>query len=286
MFQTDEKIRKEIITADGETEFQIRYMRDENVGLLTARSGKSYLILDSLDYWYDLIQEKYPSKQKCSCKNDYYKLYFDYIPRIGMEDYRNVELCSCCTECGKQRMFAEIDIDYSPTEQLFEQPLTFCEQPKIKYKVYSVRGYWKEEEFSGLIDFLVRKQLLIYCWYWVKPEKKRYLTRFTEEELKDYLFVRKNNYLHLYFSSEPLEELLAAPLPDENGIMVPRDIWRKNEIIHVNSPILVAAKGAGYFYSMDFCSEYLDAGQIKAKSELFSDCIREVLTYCRENLGK
>lgn len=59
MFETEEKIRKSIITPDGEDEFQIRYIFDENAGLLTARSEKSYLILDSIDYWYDCIQNKY-----------------------------------------------------------------------------------------------------------------------------------------------------------------------------------------------------------------------------------
>ncbi|MGL5436914.1 MAG: hypothetical protein ACRDBO_16205 [Lachnospiraceae bacterium] len=94
---------------------------------------------------------------------------------------RAVELYSCCTVYGKQRKFAEIDIDYSPTVQLFEQPISYCEQPKMKCKVYSIRGYWKEEQFSQLIDFLIQKQLLIYCWYWDREKERRYVTRFTEK---------------------------------------------------------------------------------------------------------
>ena len=50
----ERKISKEIISSTGEDEFQIRYIRDENVGILTSRSDKSYFILDSKDYWYDL----------------------------------------------------------------------------------------------------------------------------------------------------------------------------------------------------------------------------------------
>lgn len=153
MFETGEKIRKSICTPEGEDEFQLRYIADENVGLPTIRSDRSYLILDSIDYWYDCIQNGYPPKRKYSCKNDFLKLYFDYVPRVGTEDYGAVELISCCTECGKQRKFAEIDIDYSPTKQLFEQPITYCEKPKIKYKTYSVNGYWKDEAFSDLIAF-------------------------------------------------------------------------------------------------------------------------------------
>ncbi len=191
MFQTEEKIKKDIITPDGEDEFQIRYIRDENVGVVTSRSNKSYLILDSIDFWYDLIQEKYPAKQKCNCKNDYFKLAFNYIPRIGTEDYRAVELISCCTVCGKQKKLSEIDIDYSPTSQLFENPITYCEQPKIKYKTYSLGGYWKEEAFRDLIEFLSQKGLWIYCWYWNQTEKKRYVKQTTVDELKKFCLLKK-----------------------------------------------------------------------------------------------
>ncbi len=41
MFQTEEKVKKDIITPDGEDEFQIRYIRDENVGVVTSRSNKN-----------------------------------------------------------------------------------------------------------------------------------------------------------------------------------------------------------------------------------------------------
>ncbi len=63
MFRTAEKIEKDIRTPDGEDEFQIRCFRDDAVGILTTRSEKSYFILDSKDYWYDLIQERYPNRQ-------------------------------------------------------------------------------------------------------------------------------------------------------------------------------------------------------------------------------
>lgn len=282
MFQTTDKIRKNIITSEGEDEFQIRYIHNENAGLLTTCSKKSYLILDSIDYWYDLIQKKYPTIQKCRCKNDYYKLYFDYVPRVGTDDYRGVELISCCTECGKQKKFAVIDIRYSPTEQLFEQPITYCEQPKIIYKTYSVSGYWKEESFRNLVGFLSHKDLMIYCWYRVFKENKRYVKRFTAEELKNFLFVDKKRYINIYFSMDPLEEFFAEQFSDDGGIYIDRDIWRKREVISLNSPFMVATEGAGLFYSMDFCGEYLEAGQVKAKSEAFSQLVEELSEYSKK----
>ena len=285
MYETEEKISKSIITPEGEDEFQIRYIADENVGLLTARSEKSYFILDSIDYWYDCIQEKYPAKRKCSCKNDCFKLYFDYVPRLGTDDYRAVELISCCTECGRQKRFATIDIDYSPTAQLFEQPITYCERPKIKYNKYSVSGYWKEDAFYDLIGFLSQKQLLIYCWYWARSDRKRYIGKFTATELNKFLFEEKMRYINIYFSMEPLEGEIASSFSDDKGIYIDKDIWRKKEMILLRWPLMVAAEGAGLFYSMDFCSEYIEAGTVRAKSELFCQLAQEVWEYSREKLN-
>lgn len=283
MFHTADIIRKNIMTPEGEAEFQIRYIRNENAGLLTTRSKKSYLILDSIDYWYDLIQEKYPAKQKCRCKNDYFKLSFDYVPRVGTDDYRGIELTSCCTECGRQKKFAAVDIDYSPTEQLFEQPITYCERPKILYQTYCVRGYWKEGAFRDLIGFLSHKDMLIYCWHWSgDKEKKRCVKRFAAEELKAFLFTEKRNYLQIYFSMEPLDELIAAQFSNDQGVYMERDLWRKKELISINAPLMVAAEGAGLFYTMNFCGEYLEAGQVKAKGEPFRQLAEEIYAYSQK----
>ncbi len=280
MFETEEKVRKYIITPDGEDEFQLRYIFDENVGLLTARSGKSYLILDSIDYWYDCIQNGYPPKRKCKCKNDFFKLHFDYVPRVGTDDYRTVELNSCCTECGNQRKFATIDIDYSPTEQLYEHPITYCEKPKIKYNTYSIRGYWNDKAFGELIDFLSQQKLLIYCLYWNK--EKRFVKMFTAEELKSFLFEEKKRYLNIYFSAKSLDVLLDKQSSDDRGINIDIDIWRKEEIINLHSPFMVV--GAGLFYEMDFCNEYIESGQVKAKSKDFFKLTQNVWEYSRERL--
>ncbi len=281
MFQTEDLISKEIVTQDYEDEFQIRYIRYENVGLITTRSGKSYLILDSIDYWYDLIQDKYPAKQKCRCKNDYFKLCFNYIPRIGTDDYKAVELVSCCTECRRQRKFGEINIDYSPTVQLFNYPITYCKQPKVKYKLQSINGYWKEDAFYDLISFLSQR-LLIYSQY-KTPEKKWAMKRFDAEELKQLMMADGFNhmsYLRIYFSMKPLEELFDETL-SAKGL---KDLWRKAEVIQVNHPLIVAGCGDTYryFYSIDCCSEYIDAWQVKKKGEAFCGLIKEFLQYSKE----
>ena len=99
MYQNEEIISKVIETSDGEKDFQVRYIQDENVGIICTPTDKFYFLLDSADYWYDLIQEKYPPVMKCSCKNDRFNLVFDYIPREGTEDFREINITCSCTAC-------------------------------------------------------------------------------------------------------------------------------------------------------------------------------------------
>lgn len=277
----ERKVSKEIVSSIGENEFQIRYIRDENAGILTSRSDKSYFILDSREYWYDLIQEKYPGKQKCSCKNDFFKVGFDYLLRRETDDFRCVELISQCTECGKTKRFGRIDIDYSPSAQLFEHAITYCEKPKIKYKTHTIAGFWEKEDLYGLIKFLAQKQLLIYLWYW-NELGKRCFNQVDFTELTKFLSDENSKYLGIYFSFEPLEQIANNSEHDDKGIYIDRNLWRKKELVKIDSPINVCSN---LCYYMEFCSEFLDSnGAVLKKSESFYKLTKELLRYCKENL--
>ena len=158
MYQNEEVISKVIETPDGEKDFQVRLIRDENVGIICTPTDKSYFLLDSADYWYDLIQEKYPPIMKCSCKNDRFNLTFEYTPREGTEDFREINIICSCTICQKDKRLPTIEIDYSPSSQLFDHPITFCKQPKIKYKTYSLMGYWSDDELLGIANYFFKQE--------------------------------------------------------------------------------------------------------------------------------
>ncbi|MBQ8414617.1 MAG: hypothetical protein IJX58_05165 [Clostridia bacterium] len=281
----EREISKEIISSAGEDEFQIRYIRDENVGILTSRSGKSYFILDSKEYWYDLIQGKYPSKQKCSCKNDFFKVRFDYLLRKETDDFSSVELISQCTECGKIKKFSRVDIDYSPSSHLFENAITYCEQPKIKYKTYNIGGFWEKGALFELIEFLAQKQLLIYLWYW-NESGKRCFKQVDFVELTKFLSDENSKYLGIYFSFEPLEQISNISYQDEKGIYIDRNLWRKKELIKIDSPIRVMSDNRiKLCYNMEFCSEFLDSnGMVNFKSDDFCKLVKALLKYIKENL--
>ena len=152
-------LSKTIVTGDGEKEFQLRVLKEEGTGLLTTRSDKSYLILDSLDYWYDLIQTFYPKKKKCKCSNEWFVVQFDYALRPDEEDIKNVQITATCTNCNKFSKVMSIDFKYSPTLQFLAQPINYCENPNIKYKYKELNYYWKYEDLKLFLNFMTIDQL-------------------------------------------------------------------------------------------------------------------------------
>ena len=66
------------------------------------------------------------------------------------------------------------------------------------------------------------------------------------------------------------------------GIYIDRNLWRKNELVKIDSPINVMSN---FCYYMDFCSEYLDSnGEVHKKSESFCRLAKELLQYCKDEL--
>ena len=285
MYQNEEIISKSIITPDGEKDFQVRYMRNESVGIICTPTGKSFFLLDSEDFWYDLIQENYPPVMKCSCKNDRFKLTFNYMPRVGTDDFREISIDCSCTVCQKIKRLPAIKIDYSPSAGLFEHPITFCKQPKIKYKTYSLKGYWSADEVTGLAEYLLEKNLFVYCWCWDSKDGKRCVTELSETELHATLTCNGEPYVAICFSEEPLKQIPGAIYSNEKGVFVRQDIWRKNNVIVLHAPVIVMPHGK--FYQMEFCSEYLTKdGEIASKSASFCALVQEFQKYSKKLLKK
>ena len=277
MYQSEDAISKAMITPDGEQEFQIRYIRDEGVGVVTTRTDKSYFILDSGDFWYDLIQEQYPPVVKCSCKNSWFEMTFHYTPRTGTEDIRSVGITCRCTACGKQKKLPAMEIDYGPSAHLLEQPLQFCKQPKIKYKTYSVWGYWSREELRAIVQYLAKNSMVTYCKYYDPLELRYRVQELSAEELDTLLFVKRRAYRTIWFSEKRLDEILTQ---DPS-----RDIWRREPLFVLGSPYTVWSYGL--YYEVKFCSEYLDPdGNIVSKTPSFCNKAVEFRKYSKALLKR
>lgn len=276
----EKEVIKEICTDEGENLFEVRLLKDEGVGLLTTQSGKSYLILDSLDYWYDLIQDTYPPKQKCNCKNDLFKVKFQYTYHsYYIDDIKNVSIITECSQCGKSKEAMSVDIDYSPTSNLIAQPLTYCEKPKIKYKLTEFSSYWTDEDLVRFLTYINKKlELNIYCWYFGKEIKVRNFEKFSVDN-PEHIDIMKYGFLNIFFSAKEMIADDFIRTIDDKGIYLKRDIWRKNEIIQLSS---MKISEIGYVYFLKFCNQYLDKGNVKDKSKQFETITSQLKDWMKQ----
>lgn len=271
---------KNITTENGANEFQIRLLKDDGVGLLTTKNEENYLILDSIDYWYDLIQNEYPKKKICSCKNDYFYVHFNYIPRQETEDIREVRIISTCTKCKKVSRPISIDIDYSPTIELIENPITFCEKPNIKYKLNELTSYWSGDNLKDFLQFIfLDLKLNVYCWFSQHPENKRKFEKVSFDKAIQIITVN-HRYLNFYFSVHELDTSTYIKLTDDNGVYLNEGIWRRDEIIQLTAPFVIM--GYGLLYYINFCNQYLDKGNAKDKSEQFETITTKLKIWLKE----
>ncbi|MGB3149698.1 MAG: hypothetical protein WBB27_03460 [Maribacter sp.] len=273
-----QEISKNISTENGTNEFQIRLFQDEGVGLLTAKNEENYLILDSIDYWYDLIQNEYPKKKKCSCKNEWFYVAFNYVPREGTEDIREIIIVTTCTVCNKISKPISIDIKYSPTKTLIENPITFCERPNIKYKIKQLTSYWSGNNLKDFLQFIfLNLNLNGYCWFWLDSEKKR---RFEKVSLERALQISDKIYLAFYFSANELDTKNYLELTDDKGVYLKEEIWRRDETIEMRAPLEITDYGLLYY--IKYCNQYLDKGNVKDKSEKFEKTTNQLQVWLKE----
>jgi hypothetical protein len=264
-----QEISKNISTEKGADEFQVRLLKEDGVGLLTTKKEDNYLILDSLDYWYDLIQEEYPKKKKCSCKNEWFNVRFNYIPRAETNDIRGVNVITTCTQCAKVSKAMSVSIDYSPTDELIEKPLTFCQTPKIKYKFTELTSYWSGNNLKDFLQFIfLELQLNVYCWFTKHPDHKMMFEKVSLDKAMQIITVN-HRYLKFYFSPGELDisEYIAGG--KEKGVVVNDGIWRRDEIIQLSSPFVIV--GYGLLYYINYCNQYLDKGNVADKSGKFEE---------------
>jgi hypothetical protein len=280
------KTTKAITAENNENEFQLRFLEDEGVGLLTTRTGINYLVLDSLDYWYDLIQTEYPKKKKCKCKNEWFSIKFIYTNRNNESEINEVEIETACTACKKKAMAMTVEIDYGPTEALINQAISFCEQPKIIYKYSELTGFWSDEDLIKVFGFILHElKLNVYGWYFKLPEKMRHFEKLDLEKVKDVLV--HHNYIDFYFSKDDLKTEDYINNTTEIGVALKNDIWRKNEIIELSaitmSGIGEDGSGKANLYYLKFCNQHIAAGEVLDKSEAFETITNQLVNWLKEN---
>lgn len=247
----------------GNTKFKLKILKEEGLGLCTcSKCNINYLLLDSIDYWYDAIQSHNPKNIKCSCKNDIFELSPKYYYREGYKDIINyIELFSTCDTCKKEKNQYSQDIDYSPTEDLVTKPLTKCDNPIIKYKLKEISLYIKNDDLFKIINFLflnlhLNSKIVIY------KNNKWEMADFNTENIN---IINEYKYMSIYFSKNKLD------LYDYNNFDTKDEeiFWKRNEIIKINSPVNILFKKLGFLYYIKYSLDYIDKIVITKKSNEF-----------------
>ena len=261
-------IEKNICSKDNDCEFQIRLLKDEGVGLLTGRSGDSYLILDSLDYWYDVKENHSPKKQKCSCKCDWFNILFRYYYRDNSPNIREVHIITTCTNCKKTTIRMSVDIKYSPTDQLLSQPITFSENPNLRCKLNNFSALWTPCDLERFLRFLYDElNMTAYDKY---SKTAWYLNPLTFEET-----IKKATKC-LYITQKPI----VSESENENDLLFEREPWRKGEIIEFSS---INIHGMGLMYFITFCTQFINKSHIEEKPKEFSLLTRRLTSWLKKN---
>jgi hypothetical protein len=145
-------------------EFKLRIDVDEQVGLLTCSAGHHSLLLDSREYWTDVIQEGRPKGIKCSCGEVLFRVELTYDFRDN-GDVRYVDVVPSCYRCGRTRRGASFEINDSPTIELVSKPLDPIEHPWLRGKQVQITAYWQPADaerfakyLSGIPDVRVYRQ--------------------------------------------------------------------------------------------------------------------------------
>jgi hypothetical protein len=136
--------------------FELRVLRDQAVAAVRClRCSADYLLLDSEDYWFDVIQHGYPRLSRCSCKSQTFRLRIDYnIRDDGKIDY--VELHSICSACGKTRRQLFFEADYCDTDHLIKRPLVPCKNPKVLYDLNDIHLLVTLPDIVRIVDHLAK----------------------------------------------------------------------------------------------------------------------------------
>ena len=264
--------------------FEIRALKDEGLATVhCAECHRDYLLLDSGNHWFDVIQGGYPKLNKCSCKAASFRLRCDYVYRDN-EDVRSVKISATCSSCGNVKALFGHDIKYSDTGSLVTEPLKFCKNPKILYALQSLTLYATRQDLAELVEFLHSAHS---CHFYAKLRENNQWVKHRVDVgqakaaiLGGRKYVEAEYYLWIYASKSALE------IPDAAvDLLESEDIfWKRNEVIRIASPFQM---GLGpketLLYYVKFSNEYIDGETIVPKSDAFAELTSSLLAWMKSH---
>jgi hypothetical protein len=253
-------------------QFEASVLKDEGVGAIKClQCGRDYLLLDSADYWFDVIQQRpYPRPIRCGCKGTAFKLRIDYEFRDDA-DVRSIDVWSTCAACGKSHRLFAADIDYSPTRHLVDEPLNFCENPKILYDLRELTLYANRADVAGVARFLGNDA---GCQFAASMRLNgEWSVRHLDFDEAEQTILKDTGpsccYRWIYALLDPIEISASAVGTARKEAA----FWKRREIVRISRPTNMLLdpinRVPSLLYYIHFSNEYVKNESVVAKSERF-----------------
>jgi Zn ribbon nucleic-acid-binding protein len=277
-------------------DFQLRIIRDEAVAAAQCIScSADYLLLDSKDYWFDIIQKGYPRLTRCSCKSESFRLRIDYSIRDdGEVDF--IEVHSICIACGKTRRRLDFEVDYVGTDHLLKRPLVPCKNPKVLYDLRNLNLLLELSDMLRIMDHLGEEGCRFLCR--MRREDKWVPEWQDVSQAKE--TIEMGRYLCIYAVTGEIEvsedQLSTAKKEDA--------FWKRSDVVRISPKRHVCltqyeGKPSGMCYSsspqthpnyievglsfyIDFSNEFVRGETVVRKSEGFRKITASLLSLLKE----
>jgi hypothetical protein len=247
--------------------FELRMLKDEGVAAVRCVGCQShFLLLDSEDYWFDVIQTGYPRLTRCTCKNSTFRLQLDYRLRDD-GDVERVALVTHCTACRQTQRRMSIKIDYSPTRRLLDKPLTGCKNPEILYDLKELSLYATAADIARIVGYLARQGC---SFAGVVREQGDSVLRMLSPDQAAEIVCRKVSYLSHYLHLYAMPRRVAVTDAAISTAKKEAAFWKRSEVIRIDSPTsMVWGSRTGKLYDISFSGEYIAGQKVRPKSPRF-----------------
>ena len=267
----------------------MRVNANQGVGLLTCTQGHHSLLLDSRDYWGDVIQEGRPRQTKCRCKAKVFAVTLDYA-FLDNGEVSQIEASAECDACGKARRLASLEIDYEPTEALVERPLDPIADPWIKAKRFDAGGYWKIGDLLSVVSFFADEPGAVLHFAGLH-EAPRALSK---SETIDALHAAgwheldstgaAPGWLAEHMSRKPFH-LFATNQPVEFPENL-RDCWKRIPVVQLKNPTRINCnRGQGWMYSVRYAEDVFRDGELVPQPAEFLAFARRLIVSLRAHFA-
>jgi hypothetical protein len=250
----------------GADAFEIRPKRDEQVGLLTCAQGHYSLLLDSRDYWADVLQDGRPRASRCRCGSLLFAIGLTYEFRDN-GDVRTIDVTSKCHSCGRAKQELSCNIKYSPTDRLLSHPLDPIEKPWFQPKRREMTAYWQAGDAQRFATYLVESGARVF-------RRLRQADNHEECALKDIQFFPELE-CDLCFTN------LAGVIPASG--FYPQ---RSGPFLQLGGPyhiVLAGLDDVALLHYVRYAEEISNAGELQRQPEEFLLFARSAMEWLKKN---